>query len=203
MMKIIIEFLLKLYPYKLHIWYKGKIIGLRSLWVSSLFKQIGSNVGFGKIGCIRGGDSIIIGNNTSFDDYVYLTSYKIYKQFTYNPFIRIGNGCKFGAYNHITSTNRIEIGNNVLTGKWVTITDNAHGNTDWDDLTITPTARPMVSKGVVVIEDNVWIGDKATILSGVRIGRGAVIGANSVVTKDVPPYSVAIGSPARIVKQLK
>lgn len=59
----------------------------------------------------------------------------------------------------------------------------------------------MVSKGPVIIGKNVWIGDKATILPGVTIGEGAVIAANSVVSKNVPPFSVVGGIPARIIKQ--
>lgn len=52
----------------------------------------------------------------------------------------------------------------------------------------------------VIIKDNVWIGEKVTILKGVTIGEGSIIGCNSVVTKDVPPYSIAAGNPAKVVK---
>lgn len=87
-----------------------------------------------------------------------------------------------------------------MTGKWVTITDNSHGDTDYNSLSIPPIKRPVTSKGPVFIGNNVWIGDKATILPGVTIGDGAVIAANAVVTKDVPPYSVVGGNPVRILK---
>ena len=63
--------------------------------------------------------------------------------------------------------------------------------------------RLVVSKGSVIIGNNVWIGDKATILPNVTIADGAVIAANSVVTKDVPAYSVVAGNPAKVVKQAK
>lgn len=118
----------------------------------------------------------------------------------HNPSIKIGSNCSFGEFNHITSTNIIQIGNNVLTGRWVTITDNSHGDTTHETLIISPIMRPVISKGSVIIGNDVWIGDKATILPGVKIGNGAVIAANAVVTKDVPAYSVAVGNPARIVK---
>ncbi|MBR4243334.1 MAG: hypothetical protein IKR98_05525 [Bacteroidaceae bacterium] len=62
--------------------------------------------------------------------------------------------------------------------------------------------RPIVSKGPVVIEDNVWIGEMACIMPGVTIGRGAIVGANAVVTHDVPPYTLVAGNPARIIKQI-
>lgn len=116
--------------------------------------------------------------------------------------MRIGEECHFGAFNHITCTNKIQIGNRLLTGKWVTITDNSHGTTDLDSLHIDPIKRPIYSKGPVIIGDNVWIGDKATILPGVTIGDGAVIAANAIVTKDVPAYCVAAGNPARIIKNV-
>ena len=118
-----------------------------------------------------------------------------------NPELTIGEKCNFGAYNHITCTNKISIGNGVLTGKWVTITDNSHGDTNLESLQIRPARRPIFSKGPVTIGNNVWIGDKATILPGVTIGDGAVVAANAVVTKDVPAYSVVAGNPARIIKQ--
>lgn len=66
-----------------------------------------------------------------------------------------------------------------------------------------PLFRPLFSKGPVIIGKNVWIGDKATILPGVTIGDGSIIGANSVVTKDVPAYSVVAGNPAKIIKTIK
>lgn len=67
---------------------------------------------------------------------------------------------------------------------------------------IPPKNRIIVSKGPVIIEDNVWIGDKATILPNVRIGFGSIIAANSVVTRDIPPFSIVAGAPARVVKRL-
>jgi acetyltransferase-like isoleucine patch superfamily enzyme len=66
-----------------------------------------------------------------------------------------------------------------------------------------PNYRELFSKGAVYIGKNVWIGDKASIMPGVTIGEGCIVGANTVVTKDVPPYSVVVGSPAKIVKTLK
>ena len=62
--------------------------------------------------------------------------------------------------------------------------------------------RPLTSKGAVVIEDNVWLGDNVCVLSGITIGKGAIIGANSVVTHSIPPYSVAAGTPAKVIKQI-
>ena len=89
------------------------------------------------------------------------------------------------------------IGNNLLTGKWVTITDNSHGYTDIVSLHTPPVNRPIVSKGPIIIGNNVWIGDGAKILPGVIIGDGCVVAANAVVTKNILPYSIVGGNPAK------
>ena len=149
------------------------------------------------------GESCIhIGVGTHIGEYSYLTAWEHTSAGDdFNPEIRIGENCCFGAWNHITATNKIQIGNNLLTGKWVTITDNSHGETNFETLQMPPIMRPITSKGPVIIGNNVWIGDKVTILPGVTVGDGAIIAANAVVTKDVPAYSVAAGNPAKIIKQ--
>lgn len=151
---------------------------------------------------IYGSEYIKIGNNVVIGGGIQLTAWEKHNSHSFTPSISIGDGTNIGSYNHITAIDCIEIGNNVLTGKNVLITDNSHGEITLEDLNIPPSHRPPYSKGKVVIEDNVWIGDKATILPNVRIGRSAIIGANSVVTKDVPPFSVACGNPAKIIKKL-
>lgn len=133
---------------------------------------------------------------------IYLTAWDQYGNQEFTPEIIIGSDCAIGAWNHITCTNKIVIGSGLLTGKWVTISDNSHGTTDYENLQIPPAKRNIYSKGSIIIGNNVWIGDKATILAGVTIGDGAVIAANSVVTKDIPPFSVVVGSPARIIQQV-
>lgn len=149
-----------------------------------------------------GEDCITIGEGTHIGEHCILTAWKTTcTGGDFHPELVIGNNCSFGEYNHITSTNKIIIGDNLLTGRWVTITDNSHGKTDLKTLQQPPLMRLVTSKGPVVIGKNVWIGDKATILPGVTIGDGAVIAANAVVTKDIPAYSVAAGNPANIIKQ--
>lgn len=172
-----------LFPYSLTVSLSRKLKRIYSLWVGFSFPKIGRNVTFGRIGDLRGFEYISIGDFTSFGDWLYLTAWNNYKGQEFNPKIQIGSDCSFGAFNHITSINSITIGNGVLTGKWVTITDNSHGKTDYISLTKRPNLRFLFSKGAVEIGNNVWIGDKVTILPGVTIGDGAVIGANSVITE--------------------
>lgn len=151
----------------------------------------------------KGGKYIKVECGTSIQAHCIITAWDSYYGKHYSPLIEIGQNCLIGQYNHITSINHIKIGNNVLTGRWVTITDNAHGSYDEKSLNIPPKKRELVSKGEVIIGDNVWIGDKATILPGVKIGNNSIIAANSVVTHDVPHYAMVAGCPAKIIKILK
>jgi len=149
---------------------------------------------------LQGGKYISIGNNTGIGSYTILTAWDNYMNDKFSPEISIGNNVWIGEGCHITAINKIHIGDNVLMGKYITITDNSHGETNFEQLNIHPLSRPLISRGPVRIEDDVWIGDKVTILSNVKIGKGSVIGANSVVTKDIPPFSIAVGMPAKIIK---
>ena len=119
------------------------------------------------------------------------------------PELIIGDNVSIGEYCHITCADRVVIGNGVLTGRFVLITDNGHGANLPEEMDIMPLKRKTCSKGPIVIGNNVWIGDKATILPNVKIGDCAIIGANSVVTKDVPAFAVVGGNPAKILKIIK
>ena len=121
------------------------------------------------------------------------------KQQNHDPQLIIGNNVSVNFNVHIGVIDRIEIGNNVLIGSNILITDHSHGLTDRESLETPPSQRPIVSKGPVIIEDDVWIGENVSVLQNVRIGRGSIIGANCVVTKDVPPYSKVVGNPMRII----
>ena len=97
--------------------------------------------------------------------------------------------------------NELIIGDNLLTGSYVSIIDNNHGkNKTIEEMMVPPSERDLYSKGPIHIGNNVWIGDKASIFGGVTIGDGAIIGANSVVTHDIPAYSVAVGNPAKVIR---
>lgn len=119
------------------------------------------------------------------------------------PELIIGDNVSIGEYCHITCADRVVIGNGVLTGRFVLITDNGHGANLPEEMDIMPLKREACSKGPIIIGNNVWIGDKATILPNVKIGDCAIIGANSVVTKDVPAFAVVGGNPAKILKIIK
>jgi len=172
---------------------------LRGKILQSKFLSWGMNSSIGVPLRVVGQDSITVGDNTVFNDGLILTSWTNYG---YGARIVIGSNVTIGAFNHITCVNKVVIGDGFLSGKWVTITDNSHGSSTIDDLIIPPSQRQVVSKGPVLIGKNVWIGDKSTILPGVIIGDGVIIGANSVVTKSIPPFCVAAGNPAVIIKKI-
>lgn len=113
--------------------------------------------------------------------------------------ILIGKNVSIGDFCHIAATNYVEIGNGVLIGSKVLITDHQHGKSG-EQLNEMPAKRDLYSKGPVIIEDNVWIGDNVVVMPGVHIGKGCIIGASTVVTNDIPPYSVVAGVPAKIIK---
>lgn len=166
-----------------------------------LFKKCSSNVLFENFGKLVGPQYITIGSESTIEKGTYLTAWDFYKNQFFSPVLSIGNDVHIGAFNNITCVERIDIGDGVVTGKWVTISDNNHGTTDIDSLHMPVGHRPLSVKGPVIIGRNVWVGEKATILSGVKIGDGAIIAANSVVCKNVPPYTIVGGSPAKIIKQ--
>ena len=121
----------------------------------------------------------------------------------FKPKLIIGNNVFLNVGTHIRTIQEMNIGDNVLTGSYVSIIDNNHGNCcSYTELNVPPRERKIFSKGPITIGNNVWIGDKACILGGVTIGDGAVIGANSVVTHSIPAHSIAVGSPARVIKIL-
>lgn len=118
--------------------------------------------------------------------------------------LEIGDGVNLGDYITVSCCNHIRIGNGVRMGRMVMITDNAHGHTnDKAELDISPILRPLISKGEVIIEDNVWIGEKVSIMPGVQIGKGAIVAANAVVTKNVPAYTIVAGCPAKSIKTIE
>lgn len=116
--------------------------------------------------------------------------------------IYFGDNVQINDYVHIASVEKVVIGNDVLIASKVFISDHNHGSYSGyihsSPLTA-PASRPIISSPVI-IEDNVWIGEFVSVLPGVTIGKGAVIGANSVVTIDIPANSIAVGAPARVIK---
>jgi acetyltransferase-like isoleucine patch superfamily enzyme len=114
-----------------------------------------------------------------------------------SPVVSIGDRCLIGRGSGIVGHLSITIGNDVWTGHHVYITDQNH---DYRDVT-KPISQQSQPERPVVIGDGSWIGHGSIVLPGATIGRHVVIGANSVVTGDIPDHSVAVGSPARVIRR--
>jgi acetyltransferase-like isoleucine patch superfamily enzyme len=116
-----------------------------------------------------------------------------------NGQIEIGSDTCLGPYTCVAGPGRITIGNFCLISSHCGIYANNHIFTDL--------SRPIAVQGVttkgIVIEDDCWLGTGVKVLDGVKIGSGSVIGAGAVVTKDIPPYSIAVGVPARVIRSRK
>lgn len=122
-----------------------------------------------------------------------------------NARIQIGDNCDLNGV-AITGYQSVVIGNRVQIGAAGLITDSDLHPIDMDNRRKQMLGEPFpidqVAKAAVVIEDDVWIGFNVLILKGVRIGRGAIVGAGSVVTKDVPAFCVVAGNPAKVIKAI-
>lgn len=118
--------------------------------------------------------------------------------------LKIGDNVQINDFVHIAAAKNVEIGNNVLIASKIFISDICHGEyadiENMSDPNEHPNDRKLSAKPVI-IHDDVWIGEMVSILPGVEIGKGSIIGANSVVTKSIPEYSIAAGNPAKVIKQ--
>jgi acetyltransferase-like isoleucine patch superfamily enzyme len=106
--------------------------------------------------------------------------------------LTVGNGCFIGSHIHLALHDKIILSNNVVVNDGCTLLTASHDANcpDWSHV-----------KATIVIDNHAWIATNAIILPGVSIGKGAVVGACSVVTKSISPYQVQAGTPARIVKE--
>ena len=193
-----------LFLYKLVIRIKRARNSLYTWWIRHFIGSVGENTRIQYPCSLQGGGSmfISIGKHVSIESHCILGCWIRYRDMNFSPSIIIGDDCLIGEYNHITACNKITIGDGLLTGRYVYIGDNSHGELSWEFASVPPLQRPLISKGEVIIGKNVWIGDKATVLSGVHIGNNVIVAANSVVTKDVPSNTIVAGVPAIVVKQL-
>lgn len=154
--------------------------------------------GVGK-GCVlEGNEKIHIGANSSIGSGSELLVYQNHFDKQLDSKLVIGENARIAARCRITCAGNITIGNNVLFGPDVFITDHNHG--------MDPEAPGGYSPQEILVQDvkvgdGVWLGQRVCVLPGVTVGAHSIVGTNSVVTHDIPPYSMAVGSPARVIKQ--
>lgn len=149
------------------------------------------------------GENVFMGSGCVIRPYCTVSTHPSYKGEKFHPTLRIGNNCTLGMYSTVNCCNRIEIGDNFLSGKNITINDTSHGEFQQEQLKVAPIDRPLLSKGPIIIGRNVWVGDNVVILGNVKIGDGVIVAAGSVVIKDIPSYSLVAGVPAVVKKSLR
>lgn len=142
---------------------------------------------------------IHIGEGTMFGPQITLSAGMVPGQeMITDPVVSVGDRCLIGKGSGIVGHLRIDIGNDVWTGHHVYITDQNHGYENLD----LPISMQVMPERPVSIGDGSWLGHGSIVLPGSNIGRHVVVGANSVVTGDLPDNCVAAGVPARVIKQL-
>jgi acetyltransferase-like isoleucine patch superfamily enzyme len=140
---------------------------------------------------------ITVGKNCLIRKNIRLEPVEAYGNENYYPNIIIGNNTSIEQNCHIVSAKKVNIGNNVTISAFVFITDLDHGH----ELIDTHILNQPISVKETSIGDYSFVGIGAKVMAGVKIGKQCIIGANSVVTKDIPDYSVVVGIPARIIKR--
>ncbi|MDD5687995.1 MAG: acyltransferase [Elusimicrobia bacterium] len=158
-----------------------------------MFKKIGENVIFEKGVLVFHPENIEIGSNVYIGHYAFLKGY-------YKNAMKIGSNTWIGQQVFLHSGGGLEIGNYVGIGPYVKIITLQHV-IDKD------ISRPIITREQTyektVIEDDCDIGTGAIILPGIKIGKGSVVGAGSILTKDVKPYSIVVGNPAKLLRKRK
>lgn len=154
--------------------------------------------GIGK-GCVIEGDSNIqIGKNSLIGEGSELLVYRSHFDRPLDSRLIIGNNVRITARCRITCSGKIEIGDNALFAPDVFITDHNHGMDPEKPGGYSPQELTI---GNVTIGEGVWLGQRVCVLPGTTVGAHSIVGANSVVTHDIPPYSKAVGAPARVIKK--
>lgn len=180
----------------------GKAAGVvRNYCLSRKLKA--KNLNIGPRHYLRGLSSIHIGDDFSAETGLWLEAITRYRDQTFTPRITIGSHVRISQFVHIAATNRVEIGDDVLIGSGVIITDHNHGQykrTHSSPMS-SPASRPLDSDLQITIGARVWLGDGVVVTPGSSIGEGSVIGANSVVIGHIPAFAVAVGAPAVVKKK--
>jgi acetyltransferase-like isoleucine patch superfamily enzyme len=172
------------------------------MWKVHEFKTSAINIFFQYPMYLHGGKYISIGENFNCGLRLRLEAFDEHLGFFFTPRITIGKNVSINHDCHIGAINEIIIEDGVLIASKVFITDHYHGEITAEGIFLPPSERKLFCKGSIKIEKNVWVGEGVVILPNVTIGQNTIIGANSVVTKDIPKNSVVGGNPARIIRTL-
>ncbi|MBN1155422.1 acyltransferase [candidate division KSB1 bacterium] len=197
-------------------WVPGALgLVLRKLLYPMLLKSVGNNVSFGQNVVLRHPHKITIGHNVVIDDNVVLDA-----KGQNNMGIEIGDGvfigrntilnCKNGdiiledhvnmGFNcQIFSASSVKLSKNALIAAYCYLIGGTH---TFKDLDKAPLEQERESKGIL-LKENIWLGSNVQVMDGVTIGRDCIIGTSAVVNNDIPDYSIAVGIPAKVLKNRK
>lgn len=176
----------------------GKLIYLFSFLQSLGFKNFGRNSLIIPPYKIWNKKRISIGKGVRIGSFAFLAVSDKFQTQKFEPTLILGDSVSIGANLFISCIDKVEIEKNVLISHRVFIGDHEH---DFMDSNTPIIKQPLKKTGKVLIKEGSFIGVNSVILPGVTIGKNCFIGASSVVTKDVPDYSVAVGNPAKIIKK--
>lgn len=174
-----------------------------ALFVPQLAKA-GRRVSLGKGFRVNHPEFVHLGDDVEINDFCWISLLPVNSErggvsSSHRPRVSIGDRTYIGRFATIACMDGIEIGNDVLISDRVFIGDCNHGSTRTD---LPVKDQYLTSPGKVVIGDGAWLGIGVSVLPNVRIGKNAVIGANSVVREDVPDFHVAAGVPARVLRRV-
>jgi len=190
--------------YTLHVLFLELLAVIRKFFYAEpLFRtrceKVGTNLRMERLPYIQGHGKIIVGNNVHLSG---RSSFTVGGKHYPEPELVIGDDTFIGHNCSIAVNQKITIGNHCLLASGVKISDTDGHPVDFlKRMAKDPVAKEDIKP--VIIEDDVWIGTEAIILKGVRIGARSIIGADSVVTRDIPPDVIAAGNPARVIRSLK
>lgn len=186
------------------------ILGKTFLLAHSVFNRIRSTALLAKLKAvgpgsrvewpskISGGQYITLGKNVYIAWNGWLFGNDRYGEQRFTPEILIDDGTYIGNSCHIVACCRVKIGKSVLIADRCYLSDNLH---DYRDVDRSIRDNELLVLGEINIGDDSWIGENVCIYGAVTVGKHCVVGANSVLTKSIPDYSVAVGVPARVVKR--
>jgi acetyltransferase-like isoleucine patch superfamily enzyme len=188
------------YPYfeKIYLLYSlySELIGV--LFYRHTFARFGSRSWIKAPDQIVGSENIHIGNYTHIEKGAVLYAIREYSGLIYNGQINIGDYVYLNRMFNASSAAKINIGNHVACGSNVSLLNYNHG---WENIDRDINSSPLFVCGDINIGDDTWLGSNVSVLGKVSIGKHCVVGAGSIVTHDIPDYSVAVGSPAKVIKK--
>lgn len=180
-------------------WKKKIFIGRNIELRNRRFIQLGYGVTLGNSVLIDGlsHEGVVLGDHVNIGDYTRIEASGTITNI--GKGIKIGNNSGIGAFSFIGGAGGVVIGNDVIMGQWVSFHPENH---NFESLDL-PIRLQGVNRQGIVVEDDCWIGAKVTFLDGAHVGKGCVIAAGAVVRGAIPPYSIAAGVPARVIKSRK